>query len=72
MVTMKATRVLVTVTDKQNVTTLRLLDFHQFHDGLAIGTLERVLAKTGFEALTPGERVEGFGKGSKVKERELR
>jgi hypothetical protein len=33
--------------------------------------LERVLVKTSFEALSPGERVAGFGKRGQVKEREL-
>jgi Zn-finger protein len=46
---------------------LRLADFNQFHDGLTVGTFERVTAEIGFETFAPGEEVEGFSEGIKVR-----
>ena len=54
-----------------NVATLRLPDFDEFHDGLAVRAGQGVIAKAGFDALPPGDRVSRFGKRGQVKEREL-
>ena len=54
-----------------DIATFRFPDFHQFHNGLTVGTLKRILAKTSFEALTPSEGVKGFDKRVKIEKREL-